>query len=126
MQSPAKLRITAHSLALPLSIYRVTAKFPRDERFGLTAQMRRAAVSIGSNIAEGCGGSGEREFVNFLHIALGSTSELEFQASVARDLGLLDVDTAPDVQDEINHLKRMLLRMITAVRSRADRTSTHR
>ena len=89
MQNPANLRVTARARALASSVYRATGDFPLGERFGLTAQMRRAAVSIGSNIAEGCGRSGDKEFVHFLHIALGSVSELEFQAIVASDLELL-------------------------------------
>jgi len=123
MQSPSNLRITAHSRALAVRVYRVTSDFPHLERFGLTSQMRRAAISIGSNISEGCGRSGDKELVQFLHIALGSASELEFQALVASDLAFLSADAAPILLDEINHTKRMLLKLITAVRRRASRPS---
>jgi len=68
----------AKSPPLTLTIYRVTAHFPREEAFGLTSQMRRASASIAANVAEGCGRSGETEFARFLHIAAGSASELEY------------------------------------------------
>jgi four helix bundle protein len=121
MQSPSNLKLTTHARALARSVYRATSAFPPSERFGLTAQMRRAVISIGSNVSEGCGRSGDREFVHFLHVALGSVSELEFQAYVAMDLELLAPDTATKLIDEINHTKRMLLRLIKAVRSRVER-----
>ncbi len=77
MQNPDNLQVTRKARELAVETYRCTASFPRDERFGLTAQMRRAAVSIGSNISEGCGRGGNRELVAFLHYALGSASELD-------------------------------------------------
>src|SRR5689334_17972112 len=82
-QSAGNLRVTAHARSLAADIYRLTAIFPVSERYGLTARMRRAAVSIGSNISEGCGRTGDRELVRFLHIALGSASELEFQLQIS-------------------------------------------
>jgi four helix bundle protein len=80
--------------------------------------MRRATISIGSNIAEGCGRNGDREFASFLHIALGSASELEFQALVAVDLKMLPPEAAPGLLEEVSRVKRMLSRLIKAVRSR--------
>src|SRR5437016_13501335 len=73
--------------ALTLDVYRVTATFPQSELYGLTSQMRRCCVSIGSNIAEGCGRSGDTEKSRFFRIARGSTSELEYQVLVALALG---------------------------------------
>ena len=118
MQNPANLKVTAQARALASYVYRATTDFPHAERFGLTAQMRRAAISIGSNIAEGCGRSGDREFVHYLHVALGSASELEFQAVVASDLGFLSAERSPGLLNEISRAKRMLARLIKAVRSR--------
>ena len=83
--------LTAFKLAdeLALAVYGCTGTFPKSELFGLVSQMRRAAVSVPSNIAEGCSRHSEAEFVHYLHIALGSARELEYQASLAQRLGLL-------------------------------------
>jgi four helix bundle protein len=117
MQNAANLRVTAEARTLAVAVYRATTRFPAAERFGLTSQMRRAAVSVGSNIAEGCGRFGNRELVHFLQIALGSVSELEFQSQIATDLEFL---TAADVPllDQISRVKRMLARLIKSHRSR--------
>src|SRR5688572_7015933 len=74
---------------LALDVYRSPRAFPQDERYGLTAQMRRAAVSVSSNIAEGCGRQGDRELARFLQIARGSARELECQLLLSRDLEYL-------------------------------------
>jgi four helix bundle protein len=78
----------AHDLAT--EIYQATRKFPSDERFGLTAQLRRSAASIPANIAEGCGRNADRELRRFVRISIGSATELEYHLLLARDLGLLD------------------------------------
>ena len=119
MQNPANLEVSGVARALAGAVYRATALFPSGERFGITAQMRRAAISIGSNIAEGCGRDGDREFVHFLHIALGSATELEFQMLVATDLAMLPPQSV--LLDDVSRVKRMLSRLIKAVRSRPKR-----
>ena len=124
MQSANNLRVTAHARALATTVYHGTARFPAAERFGLTAQMRRAAVSIGSNITEGCGRSGDRELARFLHIALGSASELEFQITVATDLELLTVDTSERLAQQTVQLKRMLSALIKALRKSSTATAS--
>ena len=101
-----------------MAVYRATDRFPPTERFGLAGQMRRAAISIGSNIAEGCGRFGNRELVQFLQIALGSASELEFQAQIAIDLGILGPDDAVSLPTQIGTMKGMLIRLIKSHRSR--------
>ena len=75
------------SMALVKQVYQLTGKFPSSEAFGLTAQMRRAAISIPSNLAEGAARAGAKEFAQFLNIAKGSLSELETQILIAKDLG---------------------------------------
>src|SRR4051812_29332706 len=87
MQSAKNLHVYAKALELAKTVYLLTGAFPGEERFGLTSQMRRAAVSIGSNIAEGCGRRGDKELMGYLHIALGSASELEFQCELSAELG---------------------------------------
>ena len=88
MRNPYKLRVTEIAFAIAEQTYALTATFPVTERFGLVTQMRRAAVSIGSNIAEGCGRSSDAQLANFLNYASGSASELEFQARLALRLEL--------------------------------------
>jgi four helix bundle protein len=78
----------AHQLAL--GVYEATALFPKEEKYGITAQMRRAASSVPMNIAEGCGRLGDAELNRFLHIAAGSARELDYQLLLARDLGMLN------------------------------------
>lgn len=85
----------AHSMTL--DVYRATEDFPKSELYGLTSQMRRCCISIGSNIAEGCGRVGEAEKARFLQIAAGSQSELEYQLILAKDLGYLSTETAEDL-----------------------------
>jgi four helix bundle protein len=82
------LKVLDRAFQLAELTYAATRAFPSEEKFGLVSQMRRAAVSVGSNVAEGCGRSSEKQFYNFLQIAAGSASELEFQARLSIRLGL--------------------------------------
>ena len=91
MQSPTHLRVFLEAEDLAVTVYRVTRTLPSDERYALVQQMRRAGVSIASNIAEGCGRGGNRELIRFLSIALGSATELECQLRLARRLEYIDV-----------------------------------
>jgi four helix bundle protein len=115
MQSPAKLDVAVHARVLACAVYRATSTFPGREQYGLSAQMRRAAVSIGSNIYEGCGRRGSKEFLHYLHMALGSARELEFQILIATDLGFLPIESEAELPDAINHTTRMLARLIVVV-----------
>ena len=107
------------ALRLAVETYRLTSSFPPDERFGLTSQMRRAAVSIGSNIAEGCGRGTARELVAFLHVAMGSSSELRFQLRLATALEYSSPASLRFSEELVNEVMRMLSRLIVAVRARA-------
>ena len=118
MRDPKKLLVLRHSRALAVSIYRLTASFPPSERFGLTTQMRRSAVAIGSNISEGCGRQGNREFLHSLYLARGEASELGYQAELSEDLGFSEPDAAKAVLDAIDHLQRMLNRLTSSIRTR--------
>jgi four helix bundle protein len=80
------------AMRLVVAVYRITSRFPKEEIYGLTQQMRRSAVSIPSNIAEGAGRNGTRELAQFLGVACGSFAELETQLELAQDLGLLERD----------------------------------
>jgi four helix bundle protein len=105
----------AHQLALAL--YTLTESFPRQEVFGLASQIRRAASSIPSNIAEGCGRQGDAELARFCIIARGSAAELEYQLLLARDLKLIlprDYEKLSDQTVEIKRMLTVLVQKLTA------------
>ncbi len=89
MRDHTKLRAFELADTLALLIYKVTANFPKEEQFGLTSQMRRAAVSVASNIVEGCARQSVGDYLRFLDMAFGSSRELEYQVSLAYRLGFL-------------------------------------
>ena len=93
MRPHYQLIVWQESMKLVRLVYQVTREFPREEIYGLTNQLRRAAVSIPSNIAEGAARVGNREFIQFLNIAQGSLSEVETQLLIAKDLGYLKEGT---------------------------------
>lgn len=109
-----KLQVWHKAHALTLRIYEATRRFPADERFGLTSQMRRSAASVPANIAEGCGRGGEAELARFLQIAQGSGSELGYHLLLARDLGFLKEEIA----NELISLSREVTRMLQSYRSK--------
>lgn len=102
------LKVWHKSHLLTMEIYRATAAFPREELYGLTSQMRRAAASIPANLAEGCGRHGDAELARFAHIAMGSASELEYHLLLARDLGFLEVILYEVLEKQLNEVRRML------------------
>jgi four helix bundle protein len=104
----------AHHLAL--AVYAGTKTFPRDEVYGLTSQTRRSASSVPTNIAEGCGRTGEAELSRFCQIAFGSLSELEYQLLLSHDLGYLDQSSYEHLRDATIEVKRMLGAFITTLR----------
>lgn len=108
MRDFRQLKVWEKAHELTLLVYRATARFPAEERFSLTNQIRRGAASIPANIAEGCGRSGEREFSRFLQIALGSASELEYHLMLAHDLGLIDTQQHQQLEQHTIEIKRML------------------
>jgi four helix bundle protein len=107
----------AHSLAL--DVYASTRDFPREELFGLTSQLRRAACSIGANIAEGCGRGGNAELKRFLQIAMGSASELEYHLLLAHDLEFLTELAYGRLHNKVIEVKRMLASLLVELRGRA-------
>ncbi len=99
-----------------LDVYEHSRGFPADERFGLTAQLRRAAVSVASNIAEGSGREGERELARYLSIAAGSASEVEYQLLLAHELGYLAAVAHQKFDAQVNEIKKMLNSFIRTLR----------
>ncbi|MGA2358819.1 MAG: four helix bundle protein [Terriglobales bacterium] len=108
---------------LALNVYRCTRRFPKDEIYGLTSQMRRAAVSVPSNIAEGKGRYSQKEFVQFLYHARGSLLELETQLSIARDLDYIDLPVFESFESETEELGRILNGLINRFQVSAPRFS---
>ena len=100
MEKPhKKLDVWQQSMKVAQGIYKLTNAFPADEKFGLVSQMRRAAVSIPCNIAEGAARQGKKEFKNFLSMAQGSLSELDTQIELAVSLGYLDKENLEEIAD---------------------------
>jgi four helix bundle protein len=113
------LKVWTKTHALTLEVYRTTANFPREELFGLTSQARRCSVSIGANIAEGCGKRGNAEFQRFLQIAAASASELDYHLLLARDLRFLADSNYQKLVIELLHLRKMLTSLIQKSSSNA-------
>jgi four helix bundle protein len=107
------------AMALVLEIYRSTAKFPREEMFGLTSQLRRAAVSVASNIAEGKGRFSDRELSQFLAVARGSVFEIETQIAIASGLGLVAKPQSQELLKRCGEVGRLLNGLIRSVRKPA-------
>ena len=107
MHNLKELKIWNKAIDLTVDVYKATASFPSEERYGLTSQARRSAVSIPSNIAEGAGRNSPKEFCNFLGIANGSSYELQTQLVISNRLGLLDHDLLDDLLKQIDELQKM-------------------
>ena len=108
MQRFTDLKVWQRSHALALEVYRQTKAFPADERFGLTAQLRRAALSVPTNIAEGSKRQSRQEYARFLNIAEGSLAETEYLLMFSRDLGHVIASATSKVLVEIDEIARML------------------
>ncbi len=106
------LKVWQKAHQLTLRVYTTTRRFPKEELYGLTSQVRRSAASIPSNVTEGCGRSGAVEFARFLNIAMGSASELEYQLLLARDLKLLNADEHESLSGDVIEVKRMLTSLV--------------
>lgn len=108
MQDFKKLLFWQKAHSFTVNLYKITNDFPSDEKFGLTNQIRRASVSIESNIAEGCGRSSDKDFVRFLYMAKGSVYEVECQIYIARDLSFLSEEKANLLIEKITEISKML------------------
>lgn len=117
MQDFRKLRIWKKGHELTLRVYSATGSFPVRERYGLCSQMRRAAASLGMNIAEGCGRSGSAELRRFLRIAIGSASELEYQLLLARDLKFLPETEFVRLTEQTKDFLRMTIALIRKLKT---------
>jgi four helix bundle protein len=118
VQPFTKLKVWRKARDLSLSTYSLTSGMPASERYGLVSQMRKAAVSIAANIAEGAGRSTRGDFRRFLHIASGSAAELQSHVLLARDLGFLSQEQFCTLLVQTEEVKRMLGGLLRAVGSR--------
>jgi four helix bundle protein len=105
-----ELEIWKRSRLFCYQIYQITSKFPADEKFGLTNQLRRSSVSIPSNIAEGSSRNSNKDFARFLEIAIGSAYEIETQLLIALDLGFIKIDELEKSVNELNEIIKMISR----------------
>ena len=116
MRDFKELMVWRRSHQLAIDIYRATQEFPREEVFGQVSQIRRAAASIPTNIAEGCGRKSNAEFANFLNIASGSASEVEYELLLAKELGFITDSQYFQMSKEIRAIRSMLSTLMTRLK----------
>jgi len=121
MRDFRQIQVWEKAHQLTLEIYQVTARFPKEELYGLTSQLRRAAASIAANIAEGFGRGGDIELARFLQIAIGSAYEVEYHILLAKDLSIITHEVNDRLQAHIIEVKRMLAALLLKVRADSKR-----
>ena len=117
MKDFRRLQVWQKAHLLTLKVYEATRKFPKEELYGLTTQMRKNSSSIPTNIAEGCGRGGDTEFARFLQIAMGSASELGYELILSRDLHYLSLDEYESLNQDTVEVKRMLAPFIRKLKA---------
>ncbi len=117
MRNYKDLRVWDEAHRLTLSLYKITQTFPKEERFGLTSQIRRASSSIAANLAEGCGRRSDGEMARFIQIAMGSGSELSYHLLLARDLVFLRNEEYGELNASLGRVMRMLSALSSKVRN---------
>ena len=117
MKDFRELKVWEKAHQLTLLVYKSTAAFPQDERYGLTSQIRRASISIPTNIAEGCGRGSDADFAHFLQIAMGSACETEYQLLLSYDLGYLPQEAYCALRDGLLEVKRMISSLLKTLRT---------
>ena len=117
MRNFRELKVWVKGHRMTLAIYKATAKFPRDELYGLTSQIRRSCVSVPANIAEGCGRGSDADLARFLQIAAGSASELEYHILLANELGLIENRECEGLARDVTEIKRVLTSVIQKLKA---------
>lgn len=118
MRPHENLDVWKRAVDFVVTVYKHTASFPKEEKFGLTSQIRRAAVSIPANLAEGAARQSPKEFFRFLSIAQGSASELETELLISHRLGYLRAETYRATYDELNGIARMIVGLAQHVKGK--------
>lgn len=113
-----ELKVWREAFELAKEIYLITTKFPKDEMYGMTSQIRRATVSISNNIAEGCGRNTSKDFISFLYNSMGSCKEVENLLMLAKELKYIGVDDFNLLNDKVDHIGKMLTQFIKSVNNR--------
>ena len=116
MRDHTKLRAFELADEVAILVYRVTAGFPKEEVFGLTSQLRRAAVSVPSNIVEGCARDSEADYLRFLNIVFGSLRELHYQLNLSKRLGFLPNEDSSLLEPKVVETEKVLNGLIRALR----------
>ncbi|HKT52544.1 MAG TPA: four helix bundle protein [Candidatus Angelobacter sp.] len=115
MRNHRDLKVWCKAYSLSLDLYRLSRDFPKEELYGLTSQLRRASVSIGANLAEGCGRRTNAEMGRFIRIAMGSASELDHHLLLCKDLGFLQDQKYSRVFGDLNEIRKMLTGLLDSV-----------
>jgi four helix bundle protein len=116
MRDHTKLRAFAMSDEVAVLVYQATKDFPKEEQYGLTSQIRRAAVSVPSNIVEGCARDSQADYFRFLTIAFGSIRELHYQVGLSRRLGFLSDEASSTLEPKIVETEKILSGLIKAMK----------
>jgi four helix bundle protein len=119
MHNFKELKVWQKAVDLAVKIYSVTRAYPNEEKFGLMSQMRRAGVSIPSNIAEGCAKTSGKSFVNSLEISLGESFELETQMIISERVGILDSSAAKEIELDITEVQKMIMGLKSSIEAKS-------
>lgn len=106
-----ELQVWQLSIGLAVMTYDVTKSFPKEEKFGLSSQINRSVISISSNIAEGAGRNSNKEFIQFLSIALGSSFEVESQLIISEKIGFMNIETLNLLLEQLHHIQNMIIKL---------------
>jgi four helix bundle protein len=121
MRPHEKLEVWKRAVDLVIRIYEVTKSFPSEEKFGLVSQIRRAAVSIPANIAEGAARQTDKDFFHFLSVAQGSASGLETELLIAQRLKYIEIENYQKIYEELNAIARMIVGLSQKIKSRIEK-----
>jgi len=123
MRNYRDLQVWGKAHNLTLELYKVSRGFPREEIYGITSQLRRAAASIGANLAEGCGRRKSSELARFVRIAMGSASELDYHLLLSRDLGFMSADEFANASAKLIEVRKMLTSFSNSVEEQIETQS---